>query len=130
MKRLLLIIFAATLALAQMTPTATVNLSWSASTTQGLSKYNVYRSNTAGGPYTLVGNSGTAATLAFTQAFTFTASQQNYFYVVRALASDGTTESVNSNERKVTISPLQPNAVNLNCMISISPSGAVSGTCQ
>jgi hypothetical protein len=69
---------------------------WVASASSDIVGYNVYRSATTGGPYTLVGSGITTLT------FTDTAAQiGNNYYVVRAVA--GGVESVNSNEVDVVI---------------------------
>jgi fibronectin type 3 domain-containing protein len=71
----------------------TVALSWTASTSTVVG-YNVYRSTTSGGPYTLLTNAPVAGT-----AYTDSTVQSGvtYFYVVTAVNSNG-TESVYSNE--------------------------------
>jgi hypothetical protein len=65
-----------------------INLSWSA--VSGATQYNVYRSTTSGGPYTLAGSSTTTS-------FSNTGLTCNttYYYVVRAMAG---CESANSNQ--------------------------------
>jgi hypothetical protein len=73
-----------------------INLSWTASS--GATGYNVYRSTTSGGPYTLVGSS---ATTSFSN--TGLACNTGYFYVVRATNS-GTCESGNSAQASATTS--------------------------
>jgi hypothetical protein len=71
----------------------TATLSWTASTTPNVS-YNIYRSSTAGGPYTKVGSVGVGVVSYIdTQAL----AGQTYFYVVRAVDSTN-TESANSNQ--------------------------------
>ncbi len=71
-----------------------VNLSWTASA--GATGYNVYRSTTSGGPYSLVGSSATTS-------FSNTGLTCNtaYFYVVRATNSP-TCESGNSAQATAT----------------------------
>jgi trimeric autotransporter adhesin len=71
-----------------------INLSWTASA--GATGYNVYRSTTSGGPYTLVGSS---ATTSF--ANTGLTCNTAYFYVVRATNSP-TCESGNSTQATAT----------------------------
>jgi len=75
-----------------------VSLTWTASTSTVIG-YNVYRSTTSGGPYTLITNSPVTGT-----SFSDTTVQAGvtYFYVVTAVDASG-NESVNSNEVSVTI---------------------------
>jgi hypothetical protein len=71
----------------------TVSLSWTASTTSGVS-YNVYRATASGGyNYSLPLATGIPGT-SFTDCSV--ALGQTYYYVIEAVA--GTTQSVNSNE--------------------------------
>jgi hypothetical protein len=74
-----------------------VDIGWTASSTPGVVRYNVYRSTVAGGPYTAIGNAtGTAFTdLNVTAGAT-------YFYVVTSVDSSG-IESVVSGERSATV---------------------------
>jgi fibronectin type 3 domain-containing protein len=74
--------------------THTAVLTWVASTSSGVVKYNVYRSTTSGGGYANIGNTP-ATTLTFTDS-TGTGGTK-YFYVVTALDAGG-DESANSNE--------------------------------
>jgi hypothetical protein len=73
-----------------------VLLNWGASTTPNVT-YRVYRSNTSGGPYTLLSSPGTATT------YTDNAVQSglSYFYVVTAVNSGG--ESGYSNQAQAAI---------------------------
>ena len=75
-----------------------VALTWTASTSSVVG-YNVYRSTTSGGPYTLITGSPVSGT-----TFTDTTVQAGvtYFYVVTAVDANG-NESVNSNEASATI---------------------------
>jgi hypothetical protein len=75
-----------------------VALSWTASTST-VAGYNVYRSTTSGGPYTLITSSAVTGT-----TFTDNTVQSGvtYFYVVTAVDAGG-NESVNSNEVSATI---------------------------
>ncbi len=84
--------------------TSQINLSWSASA--GATSYNVLRSGTSGGPYTLV---GTSATTSFSN--TGLTCNTPYFYVVQA--SNGTCASGNSAQATATTStcPVGGNAV-------------------
>ena len=77
-----------------------VILSWTASTTPGVVGYDVYRGTTSGGPYPTQLNStpinGTTYTDETVQA------GQTYYYVVTAVASDG-TQSAYSNQVSATV---------------------------
>jgi hypothetical protein len=75
-----------------------VVLTWTASTSAVVG-YNVYRSTTSGGPYTLITGSPVGGI-----TFTDTSVQAGvtYFYVVTAVDGNG-VESVNSNEASATI---------------------------
>jgi len=70
-----------------------VTLSWGASTTSGVTGYNVYRGTTSGGPYTKVNNSVIAGT---TYTDTSVQSGTTYFYVVTSV--DNNVESAYSNQ--------------------------------
>jgi fibronectin type 3 domain-containing protein len=75
------------------TATHSVDLSWIASTTPGVS-YNVYRGSQTGGPYTKLNGTPIVGT-AYTD--TTVLSGLKYFYVVTAVDSSN-IESVYSNE--------------------------------
>lgn len=79
--------------------TTDVILSWTQSTSAGVTGYNLYRGTTSGGPYTLV-TSVNAATFGF-QDDTIPI-VGTYFYVVTAAASGG-VESVRSNEASILV---------------------------
>ena len=71
-----------------------VVLSWTASATAGVVGYNAYRGTASNGPFSQLNSSsisGTTFTDADVQA------GQTVYYVVTAIASDGATESANSN---------------------------------
>ncbi len=85
---------------ATLTDATQVDLSWDAVT--GAAGYNVYRSESAGGPYTKVTDTPVADT---TYADTSTAEDTTYYYVVRAV-DDAGQESDNSAE--ATISTVYP----------------------
>jgi fibronectin type 3 domain-containing protein len=75
-----------------------VNLSWTQSTSAGITGNKVYRSTTSGGPYSLV------ATLSATTSYSDSANLTRgttYFYVVTAVSSGG--ESGNSNQASVKV---------------------------
>jgi hypothetical protein len=78
-----------------------VILSWTASTTPGVVGYDVFRGTTSGGPYPTELNSspinGTTYTDATVQA------GQTYYYVVTAVASNGVTQSADSNQVSATV---------------------------
>jgi hypothetical protein len=75
----------------QPTPTTLpVNLSWSASTSAGVTGYNVYRGTSSSGPFTLLTSSPVTSTI-----FTDSTAQagQTYYYVVTAVATGGVESS-------------------------------------
>lgn len=74
-----------------------VSISWTPSTSSGVTSYNVYRSTTSGGPYARVGNASSSS-------FTDNAVQAGatYFYVVTSLNASQ-VESAISTEIKVTV---------------------------
>jgi len=78
----------------------TVSLSWSASTSQNVTGYNVYRSTVANGPYTQINSSlvtGTAYTDTTVQA------GQTYYYVTTAVNSQQ-VQSPYSTQAQATVS--------------------------
>jgi hypothetical protein len=79
-------------------PGHSVSVSWNASSSPGVTNYNVYRSTTSGGPYARVGwrVSGSSFTDTSVQA------GATYFYVVTAVTTTN-VESVVSSEIKVTV---------------------------
>jgi cellulose 1,4-beta-cellobiosidase len=84
-----------------------ITLTWTASPSPNVT-YNVYRATVTGGPYTLLGNSGTNLTFPDTTGIAGT----KYFYVVTAVDTLG-NESVNSNEASATFlgNPVAPAGV-------------------
>ena len=74
-------------------PQHSVSLSWT-DTNSGIAGYNVYRGNSAGGPFTQI-NSGLDATPAYSD--TSVAAGQTYYYVATAVNESG-AESAYSNE--------------------------------
>jgi hypothetical protein len=79
------------------TPTDAVDLAWTASASTGVVQYNIYRSLVTGGPYTFVDDVPGNA-VAYNDYMVLRAT--TYFYVVTA--SNGTIESVHSNEASAT----------------------------
>jgi fibronectin type 3 domain-containing protein len=77
-----------------------VVVQWHASPTSGVTGYNVYRGATSGGPYTRL-NSSVIASLSYTDRNV--QAGQTYYYVVTAIGSDGFSESVYSQEARVTV---------------------------
>jgi hypothetical protein len=75
-----------------------VSLTWTASTSTGITAYDVYRSTTSGGSYLKLGST-TAAVLTYTDSTV--AQGATYFYVVTAVA--GAQESVYSNQVSASI---------------------------
>lgn len=82
---------------------ADVKLAWDANTESNLAGYNVYRSNQSGAYSTSPVNSGVLKTAAVTDSTA--QSGQTYYYVVRAVNTDG-LESVASNEVQTSIPAL------------------------
>jgi hypothetical protein len=74
-----------------------VSLNWNASSSSGVTGYNLYRGTTTGGPYTLLTSLGVATSYTDSSV----ASGQTYYYVVRALNSSG--ESGNSNQAQAVV---------------------------
>jgi hypothetical protein len=82
------------------TGTHYVVLSWTASTTADVVGYDAYRGTTSGGPFSQLNSSpisGTTYTDASVQA------GHTYYYVVTAVASDGDTQSADSNGASATV---------------------------
>ena len=75
-------------------------LSWTASTTPGVTAYNVYRGTASGGPYTMVNTTPQAST---TYVDLTVQAGQTYYYVVTAV--NGSGESVYSNQVTATLPP-------------------------
>ena len=76
-----------------------VDLTWTASTSTGVTGYRVYRSTTAGGPYTEVTTAPVTGT-SFTDQIV--QGGLTYYYVVRAVDSGG-NQSGNSNQATAAI---------------------------
>ena len=77
-----------------------VTLTWNASTSSGVTSYNVYWSGVHGGPYSILGSVPASGPLTY-QDLAVT-SGTSYYYVVTAVNSAG-EESAYSNEAMVTI---------------------------
>ena len=82
-------------------PQHSVNLSWTASNSQGVTGYNIYRSSTSGGPYTKINSVLNASTL-YTD--TTVVDGQTYYYVTTAVNSSN-EESGYSNQTQAIIPP-------------------------
>jgi len=80
----------------------TVSLSWTASTSPGVTGYNVYRGATSGGPYTKL-NSALIAQTSYIDTTVQTG--QTYYYVATAVDS-GSNESAYSNQAQAVIPSL------------------------
>ena len=79
--------------------THSVTLSWTKSTSIGVSGYNIYRSTVSGGPYTKINSTLTTGTTYMDSNVT---SGSRYYYVVRSVSSTGTA-SGNSAQVGATI---------------------------
>ena len=82
-----------------LTVTAQVALSWTASSSPGIAGYNAYRSTISGGPYTQL-NSGLISTTSYTDQTLQSA--HKYYYVTTAVNSQG-VEGSYSNEASATV---------------------------
>jgi fibronectin type 3 domain-containing protein len=76
-----------------------VQLSWTASTTSGVTGYYIFRANTSGGYGTTPLNPAPVAGTSYTD--TTVVSGQTYFYVAQAVDPEGS--SADSNEVSVSI---------------------------
>jgi fibronectin type 3 domain-containing protein len=88
-------------AMLEGTGTHDVILTWNASTTPGIAGYNVYRGTSSEGESSTPLNSTPLSGATFTDS-NVTAGGQ-YSYVVTAVASDGSSQSANSNEVSATV---------------------------
>ena len=77
-----------------------VALSWTASTSSGISGYNMYRGTQSGGPYALIGSVGGSSV---TYQDKDVAAGDRYYYVVTAFIASPPAESVYSNEAAATV---------------------------
>jgi len=77
-----------------------VVLSWIASATAGVVGYNAYRGSASSGPFSQLNSSSINGT---TYSDGNVKAGQTYYYVVTAIASDGVTESANSNVASATV---------------------------
>jgi hypothetical protein len=82
-------------------PQHSVNLSWTASGSQGVIGYNIYRGGTSGGPYSKI-NSVLDASTVYTDVTV--ADGQTYYYVTTAVNSSN-EESGYSNQTQAVIPP-------------------------
>jgi len=82
-------------------PQHSVNLSWTASTSQNISGYNIYRGIKSGGPYSKINPVLNASTV-YTD--TTVADGQTYYYVATAVNSSN-EESAYSNQTTAVIPP-------------------------
>jgi hypothetical protein len=78
-----------------------VVLTWTASGSSGVMGYNVYRGTTSGGESSTALNS--TPTNGSTYTDTNVTAGASYYYVVKAVASDGVTQSASSNEASTTV---------------------------
>ena len=76
-----------------------VQLSWGASSSSGVTGYNVYRGSVSGGPYTKINS---ALIVGTTYSDSSVQAGKTYFYVTTALNGSG-TESAYSNEVQATV---------------------------
>jgi fibronectin type 3 domain-containing protein len=82
-------------------PQHSVALSWTASNSQGVTGYNIYRGGTSGGPYSKINSVLDASTL-YTD--TTVVDGQTYYYVTTAVNSSN-EESGYSNQTQAVIPP-------------------------
>lgn len=75
-----------------------VDLSWEASTSSGVTGYNVYRGTTSGGPYSKLNSSPVSGT-SYSDS---SVSSATYYYVLTTVASSGATSGY-SNQATVTV---------------------------
>lgn len=75
------------------------SLTWVASTSTGVTGYNVYRATASGGPYTLLNATPVSA---ITYIDTAALAGQTYFYVIKAVGA-GNTLSAASNEAQAVV---------------------------
>jgi titin len=83
------------------TGTHDVILTWDASPTSGIAGYFVYRGTTPGGESSVPLNSTPVNATSYTDANVTAGSA--YYYVVTAVAADGSTQSASSNEASATV---------------------------
>jgi hypothetical protein len=83
------------------TGTHDVVLTWTASPTSGISGYNVYRGTSVGGESTTPLNSTPLSATTYTDSAVTAGT--NYYYVVAAVASNGSTQSADSNEASAAV---------------------------
>src|SRR6516225_9573385 len=76
-----------------------VTVTWTASTSTGVTGYNVFRSQTTGGPYTQMNTNLIGGTSYVDSSVT---AGQSYYYVVTAVGS-GSSQSSYSNETSASV---------------------------
>jgi hypothetical protein len=81
------------------TGTHYVDLAWTASTSSGVTGYDIYRGTASGGPYTQINSSSVAGT---TYTDSTVAAGQTYYYVATAVNSSG-VQSGYSNQASATV---------------------------
>ena len=82
-----------------------VILSWTASATSGVRGYNVYKGTSSGGENLSSPLNGSTPINGTTYTDESVAAGTTYYYVVTAVASDGVTQSADSNEAGATVPP-------------------------
>jgi fibronectin type 3 domain-containing protein len=85
--------------------TTQISLTWNANIESNLAGYNIYRSTSSGGPFTVRLNSSLVVTTSYTD--TGLTDGTTYFYVVRAV-NNSNQESGNSNQASETPNPPPP----------------------
>ncbi len=76
-------------------------LSWTASTSSGVTSYNVYRSTTPSGPFTLVGN--TASTTFTDNSAVGACGGRNFYYVVTAVGTSNAESGFSNETNAITV---------------------------
>lgn len=79
-----------------------VTLTWTASSSSGVTGYDVFRSQTTGGPYTQVNSSALSGTSYVDSSVT---AGQTYYYVVTAIGQGGTQSSYSNQASAAVPSP-------------------------
>ena len=79
-----------------------VQLSWGASSSSGITGYNVYRGGVSGGPYTKINS---ALVVGTTYSDSSVQAGKTYFYVTTALNGSGTESAYSNQVQAVVPSP-------------------------